>query len=166
MKQIKSTSKSWTFALNERERDFLMAVLRAYPAVPQDHQALSRESSSQLDPEDEQLLHEALLEQRTRHKAKVGRWLKSRARFKQVEDRWHFSLAKTDFDWMLQVLNDVRVGNWIQLGSPDDVHNPIEMLQKDPAAFFHMEAAGMFQMEFLRAVEGTSGTELDEDEIL
>jgi len=166
MKLVKSTAKFWTFTLNERERDFLIAVLRSYPAIPDHHQTLSRESRDWIKPEDEQLLHEALLEQRTSHKAKLGRWLKGRARFKQVEDRWHFSLAKADFDWMLQVLNDVRVGNWIQLGSPDDVHNPIEMLQKDPAAFFHMEAAGMFQMEFLRAVEGTSGTELDEDEIL
>jgi hypothetical protein len=32
------------------------------------------------------------------------------------------------------------------------VHNPIELLHRNPAAFFHMEAAGMFQMQLLEAV--------------
>jgi hypothetical protein len=155
MRRVKITSRAWAFALTERERDFLHAVLRAYPAVPRDHHTLSRESASRLNPEDEELLLEALTEHRDGHKAKLRRWLKGGARFKQVKDEWQFSLARTDFDWMLQVLNDVRVGYWIQLGSPDDVHNPIELLQKDPTAFFHMEAAGMFQMQLLHAVQDT-----------
>lgn len=157
MRQVKATARSWVFALNERERDFLMAVLQAYPAVPPDYQRLSRESVDRLNAEDEQLLHQALNEQRMAHKAKVRRWLKGGARFQPVDDEWHFRLARTDFDWMLQVLNDVRVGHWLQLGSPEDVHSPFDLLQKDPAAFFHMEAAGMFQMELLGAIQDEPG---------
>jgi len=153
MRRVKTTTKSWAFAVSERERDFLIAVLRAYPAIPDDYQTLSRESADRLSPEDTELLHESLNEQRRAHKAKVRRWLKAGARFQPVDDEWHFRLARTDLDWILQVLNDVRVGHWLQLGSPDDIHNPIELLQKDPAAFFHMEAAGMFQMELLGAIQ-------------
>ena len=29
-------------------------------------------------------------------------------------------LAHSELEWLLQVLNDVRVGSWIILGSPDD----------------------------------------------
>ena len=153
MRPVSATARSWVFAFNERERDFLLTVLKAYPAIPHDYQPLSRESAERLSPEDQELLREALLEHHAGSQAKVRRWLKGGARFRQVEDHWRFSLAKTDFSWMMQVLNDVRVGHWLQLGSPDDVHNPIELLQKDPAAFFHMEAAGMFQIQFLEAIQ-------------
>jgi hypothetical protein len=157
MRPIAANARSWVFVMNERERDFLIAVLKAYPAVPHDYQPLSRQSAERLSAEDQQLLHEALLEHRAGSKAKVRRWLKGGARFRKCDDGWQFSLAKRDFDWMLQVLNDVRVGNWLELGSPDDVHNPIELLQQDPAAFFHMEAAGMFQMQLLEAVRWADG---------
>jgi len=157
MRQVSSNARSWVFALTERERDFLVAVLQAYPSVPHDHQSLSRESADRLSADDHALLSEALLEHRAGSKSKVRRWLKGGARFRQSEDQWQFSLARGDFDWMLQILNDVRVGNWIELGSPDDVHDPIELLQKDPAAFFYMEAAGMFQMQFMEVVRQMDG---------
>lgn len=154
MRRVAANSRSWVFALNERERDFLVAVLHAYPAVPHNYQPLTRESAGCLSPEDEVLLHDALLEHRTGSKAKVRRWLKGGTRFRQIGDEWHFSLARTDLQWMLQVLNDVRVGNWLQLGSPEEVHDPIALLQKDPAAFFRMEAAGLFEVQLLEAVQG------------
>jgi len=154
MRRVASNARSWVFGLNERERDFLVAVLQAYPAVPHDYQPLSRESADRLSPEDEALLRDALLEHRAGGKTKVHRWLKGGARFRRADDEWRFSLARTDFEWMMQVLNDVRVGNWLRLGSPDDVHDPIELLQRDPAAFFHMEAAGLFEMQLLEAVQG------------
>lgn len=160
MRQVAANARSWVFALTDKERDFLVAVLRAYPSIPQDYPLLSRESADRLSAEDQALLGEALLEHRGGSKAKVGRWLRGGARFRRVDGAWQFSLARGDFDWMMQVLNDVRVGNWIELGSPDDVHDPVELLRKDPAAFFYMEAAGMFQMQLLEAV-GKTRTEPD-----
>lgn len=152
MRRIRSNARSWVFTVTEKERDFLVAVLQAYPAVPHDYQLLSRESAERLSPEDQELLGEALLEHRGVSRTKVRRWLKGGARFRQVDGAWQFSLAKRDFNWMMQILNDVRVGNWIELGSPEEIHEPLDLLQKDPAAFFHMEAAGMFQMQFLEAL--------------
>jgi hypothetical protein len=157
MRRVGSNARSWVFTLTEKERDFLVAVLQAYPAIPTGYQPLSRESAGRLSHEDQQLLGEALLEHRGGSRTKVRRWLKGGARFRQVDDAWQFRLARNDFDWMMQILNDVRVGNWIELGSPDDIHEPIELLEKDPAAFFHMEAAGMFQMQFLEAVREPDG---------
>jgi len=150
MRLVKTTPTSRIFALDERERAFFLAVLQAYPAVPDARQPLSRESADHLQPEDEHLLHQALAEHRQGNVSKVRRWLNGGARLKQAAGEWHFSLSRKDFNWLLQVLNDVRVGHWIQLGAPDDVRDPDELLRKDPTAFFHMEAAGMFQMELLR----------------
>ncbi len=153
MRRVGANKRAWVFALSERERDFLVAVLQAYPAVPHDHQPLSRHSTDRLSPDDEVLLREALLEHRAGGKARLRRWLKAGKRFRPVGDEWHFSLARADLEWMLQVLNDVRVGNWLQLGSPEEVHDPIALLRRDPAAFFRMEAAGLFEMQLLEAIQ-------------
>ncbi len=149
MRLARATARAWTLALSDRERDFLVAVLQAYPAVPPEYQPLSRQSADRLSPEDQQLLSEALAEHRSENQSRLRRWLRAGARFRPVDQEWQFNLSRADFDWMLQVLNDVRVGNWLQLGAPEDVHDPSCLLEKDPAALFLMEAAGMFQMEFL-----------------
>lgn len=152
MRLIRTTAKTWRFALVERERDFLVAVLKAYPVAPRDLQSLSRYSMEHLSEEDEALLADALAEQRSGNRDLVQRWLKSPTRFKMKGEKWEFSLAKTDFNWMLQVLNDVRVGSWVLLESPEDVQDPFELMQKHPAAFFQMEAAGLFEMQFLQTI--------------
>ena len=154
MRLVSTTPTASVFSLNDQERVFFLAVLQSYPAVPDARQPLSRESSDHLDPGDECLLHEALSEHRQGNSAKIRRWLNGGSRLKPAEGEWHFRLARKDFNWLLQVLNDVRVGHWVQLGSPDDVHDPLALLRKDPTAFFHMEAAGMFQMELLRLATG------------
>jgi hypothetical protein len=154
VRQLKATSRAWTFALTDREREFLLAVLRAYPVLPPDYQPLSRDSADRVSPEDLHLLHDALAEQRGAHQARLRRWLRSGSRFRPCEQEWQFNLARTDLDWMLQVLNDIRVGHWLKLGCPEDIHDPESLLRQDPAAFFYMEAAGMFQMQFLQARHG------------
>jgi len=48
---------------------------------------------------------------------------------------------------LLQVLNDVRIGSWIELGSPE---RPLEALgAKTAPAVWAMEMAGAFQMSLL-----------------
>ena len=153
MRCVRRSAESRTFALGSRERDFLLAVLRAYPVVPESHQPLSRHSAVGLDAEDEHLLAEALAEQRSGNRSRVERWL-SEGRLKQAGNEWEFDLKADEFDWMLQVLNDVRVGYWIRLGCPDDVAQPMELLKRDPSSFFFMEAAGLFQMELLQGFSG------------
>jgi hypothetical protein len=134
-----------------------LAVLEAYPVMPAGYQSLTRNSGDRLSDEDEALLQQALVEHRADNRQRIHRWLKGGRRFQSAGGDWQFNLVKTDFNWMLQVLNDVRVGSWLQLGSPNEVHNPVELLHKDPVALFHMEAAGLFEMYFLEAVQESDG---------
>lgn len=157
MKRLGSSAEAWTFGVDEREREFLETVLESFPCVPSDYQPLSREGGDAVAAEDTAMLQEAMMEHQAEGKARVHRWLGDGERFQREREGegWTFQLAKSDFDWMMQVLNDVRVGNWLRLGAPEDIHNPVEVLRKDPAAFFRMEAAGLFQVQFLEAVQGT-----------
>jgi len=152
MRQVAATTRSWQFALTEQERDFLVAVLESYPVVPLGHQRLNRGFDAGFSPEDEELLQEALREQRATHHELVRRWLAAPRRFHRAKGTLRFRLLKADLNWMLQVLNDVRVGSWLRLGSPGEGHNPFELLHKDPVALFRMEAAGLFEMQFLAAI--------------
>jgi len=55
----------------------------------------------------------------------------------------------------LQVLNDVRVGSWIALGSPDpESGKKILFNEKLLPHFRTMELAGAFEMVFLDALSG------------
>ena len=51
-------------------------------------------------------------------------------------------------DWVLQVLNDVRVGSWVLLGSPEEL--AMDLNEKTAPHFRAMEMAGYFQAQFLR----------------
>jgi hypothetical protein len=156
MTRIAKTSKLWRFALDEREKDCLELVLQSYPAIPRAHQPLSRHTAEGLDAEDTALLDEALEDQRQAHRNHLQRWWRKPGRLRQQEDTWELEVPVSDLDWLLQVLNDVRVGQWIRLGAPETIDNPLALLKKDGKALFLMELAGMFQMTLLEAGEDTA----------
>jgi hypothetical protein len=56
-------------------------------------------------------------------------------------------------EWLLQVLNDVRVGSWLLLGSPDGPAETLAKLSHETAShFWSMEVAGQFQMVLINAM--------------
>ena len=79
----------------------------------------------------------------------------------------HHRLSKTarsakhdENQWLLQVLNDVRVGSWIALGSPDpEQGKKIVFNEKILPHFRAMELAGAFETVFLDALSGRTPVE-------
>ena len=59
----------------------------------------------------------------------------------------------SELEWLLQILNDVRVGSWIILGSPEQAMEFKLLNEKTAADFWAMEMSGQFQMNFLAALE-------------
>ena len=62
----------------------------------------------------QQLLDEALAEQRAENKKQVQALLADPRRFEHTETGARLSLSPAEVEWLLQVLNDIRVG---KLGS-------------------------------------------------
>jgi hypothetical protein len=50
------------------------------------------------------------------------------------------------------VLNDVRVGSWVLLGSPEEM--AVDLTETNAHLFRAMEMAGYFQAQFLQALGG------------
>ena len=152
MKFIKSERGRFHFQIGVKERDLLFEILRVYPAIPPAHHRLSK---SEEKPEDQELLDAALAEQRMQHKQQVTAMLKAKSRFRKNKSGWRFSIAAGQMEWLLQVLNDVRVGSWLALGSPG---GPVEILaalnDRTSPHFWAMEISGHFQATLLAAMRG------------
>ena len=140
--------KQYEFQLGSRERDLLRHVLSLYPCIPSGHQRLSK---SYAQESNQQLLEDALAETRAHNRKRLESFLQDERNFKKGEDGWRLTLTPEDLEWLLQVLNDVRIGSWIRLGSPE---SPIHSLKAESASdFWAMEMAGSFQMAFLELID-------------
>lgn len=154
MKFVKADKGRFNFQISDREKSALFTVLKLYPLVPASYQRLSRTVER---PEDQQLLEEALATHRSRNKKLLLAMLKSR--FQPDKSGWRFSLKPEQMNWLLEVLNDIRVGSWLQLGSPDGPEQILAAVGEKTAHYFRaMEMCGHFQMVLLAALdEGGAG---------
>jgi len=149
---LQAGKDKFVFRLGEGERTLLEAILKLYPRVTSSQTLSGRSGKPSPGKEAQALLEEALAEQRAENKKTLDSFLTDSKRFQKHEDSWRFSLTPTEADWLLQVLNDVRVGSWIVLGSPE---SHLEILnQKNARDYWAMEIAGRFEAVLLEALAG------------
>lgn len=109
-------SKSFAFRFDGPEFGLFSAVLETFPA----QEGTLRTICGNVDAED--LLEEALREHRENLRAELREMLaKNTTRTVDVDDRESYTLRinEGEVEWLLQVLNDIRVGHWVKLGRPD-----------------------------------------------
>ena len=139
------------FQVSGLEKAMLLEVVRHYPRVPSAHHRLTRSGNA---GDGQELLEESLAEHRRSHRRQVDAMLRSRTRFRANAHGWRFTLKAGQAEWLLQVLNDVRVGSWLALGAPDGPRAILKAVNARTAPQFRlMEAAGMFEMVLLEAME-------------
>jgi hypothetical protein len=157
VKLVRIENDHYIFQLGKREKELFALVLRLYPVIPSAHQPLSK-SSATTNKANQHLLDEALAEQRNENKKLVETLLADPKRFHETPTTCRVTLTAAEIEWLLQVLNDVRVGNWILLGSPEEELWTSEPTEKTAPYVWAMHAAGLFQMNFLEAMNGKAGT--------
>ena len=155
MKRIRSGREKFQFEIRREEKALLLQVLRLYPLVPSAHHRLSRGRQIPDQAENQELLEESLNARRRENRKQVEFLLNESDRFTECQAGYRASFTRGEIEWLLQVLNDVRLGSWLALGSPD----PDQGIQKglSPQTASHvmaMDVAGFFEMSFLRAVSG------------
>lgn len=157
MKLIRSpksetAGRSFVFSMTEREKDLLLAVLKHYPALRSNYHRISQDPKSAHSPEQE-WLEEVMEQQRQEHKKRLGQFLGNDQRhFKLVNGELRFTLTGEQMEWLLRVLNEVRVGSWVRLGRPEP--EKIRKTQLTGAQFRYftaMELSGYFQANLLEA---------------
>jgi hypothetical protein len=150
MKLVRSTNTRVVFHLSHRETRLLAQMLALYPRVPPAHHVLSKSGRLPDREENQRLLDEALAEQRAENKTQLRALLADPRRLAHTETGSRLSLSPAEVDWLLQVLNDVRVGSWVILGSPET--KLPELSETTAPDVVAMELAGHFQMQLLAAL--------------
>jgi hypothetical protein len=153
VKLIRVTKSNFLFHLGKREKILLTQVLRLYPRIPPATFRLSKSGKLPDSEANQQLLDESLAEQRDQNRKTLQAFLTDPRRFTDTETGSRLSLSPSELEWLLQILNDVRVGSWIILGSPEQAMEFKLLNEKTAADFWAMEMSGQFQMRFLEALE-------------
>lgn len=154
MKLFKREQDGWTFQFSFQEMEMLRHVLRLYPRTPQSYQKLSKEGGRRELEDGQALLEEALADRKRENKKKVEEFLADEDRIRSTESHALMTIQEGEMDWLLQVLNDVRVGAWLRLGSPkhgDDLPEEWDPIRiQDQSA---MQLSGLFEAFLLDVLD-------------
>ncbi|HLX72234.1 MAG TPA: hypothetical protein VKV04_21665 [Verrucomicrobiae bacterium] len=148
MKFLRVEDDHSVFHLEKGEKELFIALLRQYPIIPPAHHRLSK-STAPANTANQKLLDDALAEQRKENKILVAAFLADPQRFSETDAFCRLRLTAAETEWLLQVLNDIRVGSWILAGSPEELPHLIFADLPTPEVWT-MELAGDFQMSLLK----------------
>lgn len=153
MKLVEAKDGLFVFHLAKQERALLIHVLKMFPVSGGPVAPLSKSGDEQKLAEHERSLIEALAEQRAEHKRLVDAFLGEQGRFAEdAKGGFRLRLPTVQVDWLLRVLNEVRVGLWLKLGRPEDLLPLAKGGQLEAVAA--MEICALFQSRFLEALGG------------
>jgi hypothetical protein len=143
------------FQISKQEVEWLLGVLKFYPQLDSDYHHITQGAAQEIKAE-QQLLEEAMAQRRSEHKRKLEKFFATPGRFRlEAMDQYRFTLTAEQMEWLLQILNDVRVGCWVKLGRPELEPAPPEKLTAEEARTLSaLEMSGFFQMVLLGAYEG------------
>lgn len=152
MKLLTRNESQALFLIGKREREMFFSLLQRYPLLSTNSQKISKSLGEEVR-DSEQLIQEALADQQRQNKRQVEAMLAEPGRFTEDELGYRFALKHSEVDWLLQVLNDVRVGSWVKLGSPDlykEISFPVN--EENVQLAWCIEIAGLFQSALLEAI--------------
>jgi len=152
MELLSAEGQRLVFRLGKREKQLLGETLKLYPLIPRSHHQLSRQADA--DADNQALLEEAIAAQKQTHRQQVDVWLADQARWAEEPGGFRLALDRDQIEWLLQVLNDIRVGSWLILGCPDpDAAKPPKLTPKNAHFLLAMELCGEFENDLLEALD-------------
>jgi hypothetical protein len=154
---LKSNRNKLIFGLPTREKELLLALLSRYPLIPAGHQPLSKTTVLPESETNQRLLDDALAEHRRENQRHLKRLIEDTRHLRKAERGWHLLLTVSEIEWLLQVLNDIRVGSWIVLGSPEKNLRDFELNENTAPHAWTMETAGWFEAALLEALHDEGG---------
>jgi hypothetical protein len=150
VKYLDTEGENLVFEVGRREKGLLLELLRMYPLVPPAHHRLTSSADAPDVEANQRLLEEALTEHRQENRNQLEAMLQEPERFQPTKSGFRLVLSPDQLEWLLQVLNDVRVGSWLLLDSPDEKQGRRARLSLQNARYFWaMELAGHFQYVLL-----------------
>ncbi|NOS70422.1 MAG: DUF2017 family protein [Verrucomicrobia bacterium] len=151
MKFLRAIKSGHVFQLGQHEKHLLLETIKLYPLVPATHHRLSKGGEVPQADENQRLLEDALAEQRQENRRLVLLMLDEPQRFRETKSGFELKLTPAQVEWLLQVLNDVRVGSWLMLGEPESGEEP-KITKQNARHLLALELCGLFQSVLLAAL--------------
>jgi hypothetical protein len=152
--KIQRRGEDFEFFLRRREKDLLLYILKLYPRTPPAHHRLTQAAATPEMEGTRRLLDESLETGRKETRDKLEKWLAAHDRFSASEKGFRLKIMADEIDWLLQVLNEIRVGSWIRLGAPEEEIDLSKINHDNAADFGVMNMSGLFVMHLLEAIGG------------
>ncbi len=152
--KIRRSKEHLVFDFGPREGRIVLDILKLYPRMPVSHHQLSKSNKVPDRLASQKLLEDAVREQREVNRRELENLLNDPARFASSKSGTRLTLTAGEIEWLLQVLNDIRVGSWVLLGSPDPKLEPDEATPEEARLYLEMELAGVMEMHLLAAMDG------------
>ena len=92
-------------------------------------------------------------QQQVDHKKKLNQFFNDDRRFfKEAKGELRLTLNGEQMEWLLRVLNEIRVGSWVRLGRPElEAVRKIRPTNEQARFLASMELSGYFQSALLEA---------------
>jgi hypothetical protein len=150
--KLEGQGHPFVFHITQREKDLLLATLKLYPMLRAGYHRLSKNSKTASQAEQD-WLEESMEQLRQDHKKKLAQLFGNNQRFfKESHGDLRFSLTPEQMEWVLRVLNEVRVGSWVRLGRPElDAARKAQLSSAQSRLFTAMELSGYFEANLLEA---------------
>jgi hypothetical protein len=157
MRLVDRNDQSLTFDLPPRERELLVFLMRRYPVLdPGYHKIASSSQGDSLNAE-QQFLTDSMTEEQNANRQRIDQFIRTRLTPENPDSSATDLLLKLTFaeaDWLLRIINDVRVGCWVRLGKPDsDELHSSETASRHVTDFAAMELGGLVQHILLEALQ-------------
>jgi hypothetical protein len=162
VKLIATTDDGFTFELTSGEMRLLGDLLRLYPLTPESIHRISKDIVPQDLAHSQELLQEELSEHRRTSLSWLSAWMDQNLDLDLTQTEALLKLKRSELELLLQVLNDIRVGSWILVGSPtQEQREQMEPTRQNHALFCIMDMCAAFQMTLLKAINATSESETE-----
>lgn len=146
----------WILRMEREEKALFFRLLETFPVVRARLSPKGREDVPSERPELDAFLEEALAQHRAEARRKLKVWMEEPESRSDAEEGVTLRADADRMEWLLQMFNDIRVGNWMNLGSPADLNPPFESLSPDDLRYWMaMQTAGFFEVALLEALDGS-----------
>ena len=152
--KLEKRGDDFELVLVEREKEIFLSILDLYPRTPADHHRLTETVASPELENTRKLLDESIKIGRKEARKKLDGWLAEDDRFVSLKERVRLKIKADEIEWLLQVLNEIRVGSWVRLGAPETDLEMTNITPKNAADFGVMSMSGFFVMLLLEAMRG------------
>ena len=146
MRVIRHTKEETLIELSRHEGTLLRDLFSQYPIASLDRRQLTQTGDPERFAEETELLREALTEHAQENQKRLQTWLDAEGALSLKESACYLRVSHDEINWILQVLNDLRIGSWEQLGCPSQIHLSLDAIAPEEVlTYWSMELTGLLQ---------------------